>query len=187
MLIDKRSYDRIYSCHEYKEKKRCPNCSSLDTKKNGFIYSKILTVRGQVKRKTQRFYCKKCGSSFTHFGSKIRKRTSDYLKRQAVLDFVLTKNSLQEVGNRYGLSKTSILNWLSLISDETHSFRIDASMCSGVIQIDGKEIKLGGQKKSILLSIDAKTKQPLSYRISDGENKQTSESFLQSLKLLKHC
>ncbi|MDP8200769.1 MAG: hypothetical protein P9M11_01355, partial [Candidatus Tenebribacter burtonii] len=69
------------SCHEYKEKKRCPNCSSFNTKKNGFIYSRILTVRGKVKRKTQRFFCKECGTSFTHFGKRIRKRTSDNLKR----------------------------------------------------------------------------------------------------------
>jgi len=81
MLIDKRSYESTYSCHEYKEKKRCPNCSSFNTKKNGFIYSRILTVRGKVKRKTQRFFCKECGTSFTHFGKRIRKRTSDNLKR----------------------------------------------------------------------------------------------------------
>ena len=158
------------------------NCDSLNTKKNGFIYSEILTVRGKVKRKTQRFFCNDCGRSFTHLGLKIRKRTSDTLKRQAVLDFVLTKNSLREVGSRFRISQTSVLNWLSIISDETHSFHINASQCSGVIQIDGKEIKLCGKKKSILLSIDAKTKQPLSYKISDGENKQTAEIFLESLK-----
>jgi len=159
----------------------------LNTKKNGFIYSEILTVRGKVKRKTQRFICKNCGKSFTHFGCNIRKRTSDTLKKQAVLDFVLTKNSLREVGNRYRISQTSILNWLSVISEDTYSFNINASMCSGIIQIDGKEIKLRGKKKSILLSIDAKTKQPLSYRISDGENKLAAESFLKSLKLKYPC
>ena len=184
MLIDKRSYDRIYSCHEYKEKKRCPNCSSLDTKKNGFIYSDILTVRGKIKRKTQRFYCKECGKSFTYFDNKTRKRTSDHMKRQAVLDFVLTKSFLREVESHFGISQTSVLNWLSRISDEIHSFNINASMCSGIIQIDGKEIKLDGKRKSILLSIDSKTKQPLSYKISDGENKQKAEIFLKSLKLI---
>jgi len=149
---------------------------------NGFIYSRILTVRGKVKRKTQRYFCKECGISFTHFGYRKRKRTSDNLKRRVVFDFVLTKNSLQEVGDRYGLSKTSVLNWLSIISDRTHSFRIDPALCSGIIQIDGKEIKIGGKKKSILLSIDSKTKQPLLYRISNGENRLTTESFLKSLK-----
>ena len=182
MLIDKISYDEFISCHEYKEKKRCSNCGSLNTKKNGFIYSEILTVRGKVRRKTQRFYCKDCGKSFTHFGHNMRKRTSDYLKRRAVLDFVLTKSSLREVGSRFQISQTSVVNWLSQVSEETHSFSIDSSHCSGVIQIDGKEIKLCGKKKSILLSIDAKTKQPLSYKISDGENKQTAEVFLESLK-----
>ena len=144
----------------------------------------ILTVRGKVKRKTQRYFCKECGKSFTHFGNKKRKRTSDNLKKRAVFDFVNTKNSLQEVGNQYGISKITILNWLSIISDKTNSFRIDSSQCSGIIQIDGKEITVSGKKKSILLSIDSKTRQPLSYRISDGENKLTTESFLESLKLM---
>jgi len=183
MLIDKRSYESTYSCHEYKEKKRCPNCGSLNTKKNGFSYGQILTIRGKTKRRTQRYFCNECKSSFTHFGKNVRKHSSDHLKRQAVLDFVLTKSSLQEVGNRYLLSKTTVLNWLSLIFDEQQTFQIDASRCSGIIQIDGKEIKLGGKKKTILLSIDAKTKQPLSYLISNGENTLTTESFLKSLKL----
>jgi len=187
MIIDKSNYDLLYSCHEYKEKKRCPNCNGLNTKKNGFIYSQILTVRGRVKRKTQRFFCNDCKSSFTHFGKNIRQRTSNHLKKQAVLDFVLSKSSLQEVGNRYGLSKTAILAWLSLISNELHTFQIEPSMCSGIIQIDGKEIKLKGKKKTILLSIDSKTKQPLSYMISDGENKLTTDCFLRSLKLKYPC
>ena len=61
--------------------------------------------------------------------------------------------------------------------------KIDASKCSGIIQIDGKEIKLKGEKKSIFLAIDAQTKQPLSYRISDGENKLETEIFLKNLQM----
>lgn len=132
----------------------------MGTKKNGFIYNQILTIRGKTKRRTQRFFCTDCRSSFTYFRKNTQKRSSYHLKRQAVLDFVLTKSSLQEVGNRYFLSKTTVLNWLSLISDEQQTFQIDASRCSGIIQIDGKEIKLGGKKKTILLSIDTRTKQP---------------------------
>ena len=182
MLIDRISYDKIISCHEYKEKKRCPNCGSLDTKKNGFIHSEILTVRGKTKRKTQRFVCKDCGKSFTHFGSNIRKKSSDDLKRRAVEDFVFTKSSLREVGKRYNISQTSILNWVTEISEITLPIKINPILCSGIIQIDGKEVKLKGKKRTILLSIDAKTKQPLSYQISNSEDKVSTESFLKSLK-----
>jgi transposase-like protein len=182
MLIDKSSYDEFISCHEHNEKKRCPFCGNLRTKKHGFIYSRILTNRGRVKRKTQRYLCRECGKTFTYFGTKTRKRTSDRLKKRAVLDFVLTKNSLREVGKRYEVSPTTILNWLSKISSRMKVYDICKSRCSGVIQLDGKEIKLGGKKKSIFLSIDANTKQPLTYQICNGENKKTAEDFLLSLK-----
>lgn len=181
-MVDKRSYETFSSCHEYNEKKRCPNCSSLDTKKNGFIYSRILTVRGKVKRRTQRFFCKECGKSFTHLGRNVRKQTSSDLKRRAVFDYVLTKNSLKEIGSRYNLSKTTVLNWLSQLSETIQPVNINASKCSGIVQIDGKEIKLNGKKKTIFLSIDAKTKQPLLYKICDGEDKLSAEDFLMDLK-----
>ena len=77
----------------------------------------MLIDSGKTKRKIQKYLCNDCKSSFTHFGKNVRKHSNDHLIRQAVLDFVLTKSSLQEVGNQYLLSKTIVLNWLSLISD----------------------------------------------------------------------
>ena len=183
-LVDIRSYERIYLCHEYNEKKRCSECGSLNTKKNGFIYSKILTIRGRQKRKTQRFYCKDCKTSFTYFGKNVRKPISYDLQRRAVLDYVFTKNSLQEVANRYSISKAIILDWLIKISDDFQEIEdnIIVSKCSGVIQLDGKEIKVKGKKKTVLISIDGQTKQPLMYRLSDSENKLSSKEFLERLK-----
>ena len=184
MLIDKISYAEIISCHEYKEKKRCPICGSIKTKKNGFIHSEILTVRGKIKRKTQRFFCKDCGKSFTHFGSNIRKKSSDELKKRVVEDFIFTKSSLREVGKRYNVSQTTILNWITEISGQTSPISINPLLCSGIIQIDGKEVKVKGEKRTILLSIDANSKQPLTYQISKSENKISTENFLKSLKRL---
>ena len=51
MIYGKKSKDELYSCHEQNEKKRCPKCGSLETKKNGFIHSEILSERGKVKTK----------------------------------------------------------------------------------------------------------------------------------------
>ena len=126
-LLDLISYERIYSCHEYNEKKRCSECGSLHTKKNGFIYSNILTIRGNTKRKTQRFYCRDCKTSFTYFGKNARKPISYDLQRRAVLDYVFTKNSLQEVANRYSISKAIILDWLIKISDDFQEIDIVVS------------------------------------------------------------
>jgi len=182
-LFDIGSYNRLYLCHEYNEKKRCPECSSLDTKKNGFIYSRIFTLRGSVTRRTQRYYCHYCRTSFTHFGKDKRKKTSDDLKQKVVFDYVISKSSLQDIRRRYGVARSTILNWLQRISTTLSlGIRIDAARCSGVIQIDGKELKIKGKKKTVFLSIDAKTKQPLSCMVCDGENTRTAEQFLKNLK-----
>ena len=184
-LVDKGSYDRLYLCHEYNEKKRCSECGSLDTKKNGFIYSRIFTLRGSVKRRTQRYYCHECGTSFTHFGKDRRKKTSDDLKQKVVFDYVRSKSSLQDIRRRYGVSRSAILNWLHSISTTRDlGIRIDASRCSGIIEIDGKELKVKGKKRTVFLSIDAKTKQPLTLMVCEGENKESAEQFLKNLKNL---
>ena len=182
-MVDEVSYDGLYLCHEYNEKKRCPVCGSLDTKKNGFIYSRIFTLRGLVKRKTQRYYCHHCGKSFTHFGINKRKKTSDDLKKKVVFDYVQSKSSLGDIGRRYGISRTTTLTWLHTLST-TLPLRIciDKSLCSGIIEIDGKEIKLKGRKKTVFLSIDAKTKQPLTLMVCDGENTEAATQFLQHFK-----
>jgi len=186
-LFDIGSYNRLYLCHEYNEKKRCPECGSLDTKKNGFIYSRIFTLRGSVKRKTQRYYCHYCRTSFTHFGKDKRKKSSDDLKQKVVFDYVISKSSLQDIRRRYGVARSTILNWLYSISSPTLRIRIDSTRCSGIIQIDGKELKIKGKKKTVFVSIDAKTKQPLSCMVCDGENTSTAEQFLKNLKSLYPC
>jgi hypothetical protein len=48
MLIREKNKNELYSCHEHNEKKRCPKCGRLETKKIGFINSRILTIRGYV-------------------------------------------------------------------------------------------------------------------------------------------
>ena len=91
--------------------------------------------------------CKNCQKSFTSKEYNKRQKTSEYLKNKAVKDFVHTKNSLQEVGARYHVSKTSILNWLNkkakILSDNFD--RIPDF--DDILLIAGKVIKLKGKKK----------------------------------------
>ena len=152
MSVDKTISNVLISCHEDNEKKRCPICKSLNTKKHGFINSNILSVRGLQKRKIQRFFCKECHKSFTSQGHNKRQKTSTHLKNKAVRDFVHTKNSLQEVADRYQVSKTSVLNWLKkTASDISDNFK-PLSNLDDVLLIDGKEIKVNGNKKVLLIS-----------------------------------
>jgi transposase-like protein len=184
MLYGKKNNNELYSCHEHNEKKRCPKCGSLETKKIGFINSRILTARGYVKRKTQRFFCKECFTSFTDQGYNIRKKVSDDLKRKSVLEYVTTKGSMSDIGKRYGISKMSILNWLEPIAKEFPELEKIKRRegWSGYIQIDGKELKLRKQKRTILIATDSKNGLPITYEIYNGENKEAAKAFLLRIK-----
>ncbi len=184
MFDTKRGYGVLYSCHEDNEKKRCPECCSLETKKKGFIYSNILTNRGIQKRKTQRYYCKKCSKNFTFHGYNVRKHASSGLQKQAVFDYVATKNSLSEVGTRYGVSKSTILNWLPVVSESYPSLlSLNREIqWSGIIQLDGKVIKIKGEKKTLLIASDAKEKKPFYYLFADAEDTYWSTQFLHKVK-----
>lgn len=166
------------------KKKRCPRCSSLETKKQGYVYSKIRSSRGLINRKTQRYFCNSCSLNFTASGYNKRKRISDELKKKAVNDYVLTKNSLQEVAERYSVSKSSVLNWLSGVSSEYPQLTCikQKSKLSGLIQIDGKELKIKGQRRSLLVAMDAITKHPIHYGLYKGETKESASHFLIQVK-----
>lgn len=177
------SYKELCSCHE--QKKRCPVCLSLNTKKNGTIKSKFKTERGLVKRKTQRFFCIDCRKSFTSHGKNIRKKISDTFKREIVHDYVLSKSSLRDIARRYDIGKSAILNWLEEISinyPEIKNTIKDDDTWSGLILLDGKEIKNNGNKQTIFIAADAVKKKPISYMICEKENKNHAIRFLNELK-----
>ncbi|HID15576.1 MAG TPA: hypothetical protein EYP16_02055 [Candidatus Atribacteria bacterium] len=183
MIYGKKNYIKLYSCHE--EKKRCPRCGSLETKKNGYINSQVNTKRGKVKRKTQRFRCKECGCSFTSHGFNQRISNSEEIKIMAVKDYILSKNSLSEVAKRYGISKKSILNWMREKSGKVPNIE-DIEMkredCSGVILVDTTEIKVKGHKKNIYVASDAYTGIPIYYEEYDSENRENSLDFFGKVK-----
>jgi len=178
------SYNKLYLCHEHKEKKRCPHCQSLDTKKKGYSASRFRTKRGIIKRRLQRYFCKNCKKSFTHNQPHNRTRYSETIKYNAVKDYVITKNSLSEVSARYQITPPTILNWLKEQSSYFPSILSLHSKLpkSGVIQIDGKEIKVSGNRKVILIASDAVSKKPFYYTLSNKENKEASKHFLKGVK-----
>jgi transposase-like protein len=180
MLSGIRNKTELYSCHEYNEKKRCPQCGALETKKAGFIYSRIKSNRGMVKRKSQRFFCHECRTSFTDAGYNVRKKVSDQLKQSSVIDYVTTKASLSEIGRRYSLSKTSILNWLpdEALKHPELAQRRQGITWSGYLQIDGKEIRIRKRKRVILTASDSLNGEPICYGVYDKEDSECSKKFL---------
>ena len=184
MYLDKKVVANICLCHEQNEKKRCPLCGSLETKKKGFYRATQRTRRGSVERRCQRFYCLTCHHSFNDSGYQTRKCISEDLKQHAVNDYTLTKNSLSEVAQRYKVAKTSIINWMQqevqFIPDE--NILPPLQNPSGIIMLDGKEIKVNKKHYTLLVAIDAVSHLPIHYALYEKECSESSVIFLTAVK-----
>lgn len=157
----------------------------METKKNGFIAGEMLTVRGLTGRKSQRFFCNACKSSFTGKGHNVRTKVSDDFKRRVVTEYVTTKASLGDLSKRTGVSKTSIVRWMeetACCTQDFYEFGFDNP--SGYIQVDGKEVKIKGRRRTILIATDSKTHKPVCYGVYDSENKKNARDFLIRVKEL---
>ena len=112
MICGQEGYGGLSSCHEKNEKKRCPFCGSLQTKRKGFVKSLMKTKRGIVPKITQRYFCHECRKNFSTNAPETRKRVSDNLKADAVRDYICTKSSLSEVGKRFGVHASTVHRWV---------------------------------------------------------------------------
>jgi transposase-like protein len=187
MISRQKVYNNLCSCPEDKyEKKRCPECGSLNTKKKGFTKSKIKTRRGEIKRALQRYVCKECLSSFCNQDKGHRKRITEKLKEKAVLEYICEKSSLREVARRYNVSATAINNWIEKVAKGIPLIEegIKEHQWSGMIQFDGKEIRIQGRKKVIMTACDGITGMPINYDLVERENKEGTFAFLNKTKML---
>ncbi len=82
------------------------------------------------------------------------------------------------------LGGATILNWLPKVARFYPENIIFEKIEKTVIYIDGKEIKVKGKRKSILIATSKKLRKPIFYKIYDGENKGSSEDFLRKLNFL---
>ena len=174
------SYKELYSCHEKNKKKRCPFCDSLRTKRKGFVKSFIKTKRGRVPKRTQRYFCNECGKNFCSNTPGKRKRASDDLKDTVVNDYIITKSSLSEVGKRYDVHASTVHRWLIEKADNPKSFgKASIKEFSGYLCFDGKVLKVGGEKRTLLWANDAVTSKPLCYLYSPREDSRATYKFLE--------
>lgn len=176
------SYEGLSSCHEKNEKKRCPFCGSLHTKRKGFVKSFIKTKRGVVPRRTQRYFCHDCGKNFTSNTPGTRKCVGDDLKADAVKDYIGTKSSLSEVGKRFGVHGSTVHRWLmKQVGEPRSSGGAKIGDFSGFLCFDGKVLKVGGEKRTLLWASDTSTGKLLFYRYSRYEDIEATEDFLTHL------
>lgn len=182
MIYLQKSYSTLSLCHEENEKKRCPYCSGLHTKRKGFIMSSVKTKRGIVLRKTQRYICLDCLKNYSSSSPGTRRRATEELKSTVVEQYVTTKSSLSEVGKRYGIHPSSVNRWMRKAAGNPKSYGKSAvAQTSGYICFDGKELKVAGGKRVLLLASDAKTHQLLCYVYSEKEDSEAASKLLSLL------
>ena len=183
-MLDTKINDTLSSWHEQNEKKRCPLCLGLNTKKKGHYTATQRTRRGCVMRRLQRFYCLDCRHSFNDQGYSVRKSISEDVKQHAVHDYALTKNSLSEVALRYKVSRSSIITWMNHLAQRIPDDQIlpEITQPGGTIMIDGKELKIGKERYSLLVAFDDTCGLPVHYRLYKDENSESTRHFLAEVK-----
>ena len=124
-----------------------------------------------------------CHCSFTPHSPETRKRVSDDLKKRVIRLYITTKISLSELGELYGVHPSSINRWIQeTIINPPNQGIAPVSDFSGFICIDGKELKVLGEKRSLLWACDSKTKKLLCYTYEPKENIESSKNLLDLLR-----
>jgi transposase-like protein len=180
-----KSYPVLSSCPETNEKKRCPKCGSLHTKKKGFTHKTLKTSRGIIPHKLQRYYCHACTISFTSQGCQERRYPSKKQQQEAVLDYVAATSTLREVSYRYHVSHQTIINWMMRYSSEIKAELPQPKTWSGYISFDAKETSVSGKKRILLFALDSYTGYPFDYHISIQENTEATQTLLEKVGSVK--
>jgi len=166
--------------------KRCPLCGSGQVKKKGFIKSRIHTRRGDIPRKLQRYLCLLCQKNFTYQLANKRRRYSQGLIRAAVKRYLEDSTSLRPVARDFGISARSLLNWVMRYGRNAKS-PIELAQelkpkWSGLLGVDGKELRIKGHDLTVLIAQDVMTFDPVLFCLAESENIREAERFFLIIK-----
>lgn len=166
--------------------KRCPRCGSGQIKKKGFIRSRIHTRRGVIQRKLQRYLCLLCQRNFTYQVASKRRRYSQGLIQAAVKRYLEDNTSLRPVARDFGISARSLLNWVMYYGHNAKS-PIEVAQelkpkWSGLLGVDGKELRIKGHDLTVLIAQDVMTFDPVFSCLAESENLQEAERFFLIIK-----
>lgn len=166
--------------------KRCPRCGSGQVKKKGFIRSRIHTSRGVIQRKLQRYLCLLCQKNFTCQVANKRRRYSQGLTRAAVRRYLEDNTSLRPVAKNFGISARSLLNWVMHYGHNAKS-PIEVAhelkpKWSGLLGVDGKELRIKGKQLTVLIAQDVVTFDPVLFCLAESESIREAERFFLIIK-----
>jgi hypothetical protein len=133
-------------------------------------------------RYTQRFYCNSCRKYFTaSYKNKYSHYSLDF-KGEAVKHFIEDKSTYDIIARRLGASSGSIWNWVNQAGRSCKGPLAIAEELKpnwgGVLAIDGKELKIRGKKRIVLLAVDVLTCDLVYYDVVSAEAKDPCEQLL---------
>jgi transcription elongation factor Elf1 len=145
-------------------RKRCPNCNSLSTKKNG----KTVT-------KKTRYRCNNCGKSFY---IEIQQKMS--IRNEKLFTDWVEGLSIRKLSLSYNLDKKQVHRIILDKLKNDPPIERELLEKAKFIQFDGKYIH--GRKRSILLIMNSETRLPIACNVEGREALSTMIPWFEELK-----
>lgn len=169
---------------------RCPNCGSLDTKRNGATRSAPRGLKGPG-RPLQRFLCRGCSKSFTlgRRAAAPRARFSDDVIFEAVRLYIQGLSSYRSLstlmGQRLGvpISPITLNEWVAEAGGAAKTpLEVSAELAppswGGFLGVDGKAIFVGGEEHSLLVGVDQTTQDVVHALVCESEGGEGFERLV---------
>ena len=176
---------------------RCPNCSSLNTKRNGLRQ----TESGRV----QRFFCPSCRSSFT-YNHQPKRGLSDRVKVDLTRTHLEGRTSMRTLAKDTGHSKTTICKAIHEVTSRCVSTVWIAQelkpQWGGYLALDGKVVRVFDwttkhfrytnvqrrwlHKMSLLIALDLETLDIPTHHLGDEETTIDLILLLRELKEINY-
>jgi transposase-like protein len=166
--------------------KRCLLCHSNNIKKFGFVSSTPRSLRGEKKRKKQRYFCRDCEKTFSHnHWTKHKRHTSEFIK-ETVRMYVESKSSSREVARSMKVNQSTIVRWVNEVGELSlkpqQANKILQPKWKGILGIDGKFLHVNGKKMACLLAADLSTLDITYWEIASSEDEVGCRNFLINLR-----
>lgn len=156
----------------------------MATKKKGFFFGVHFTLRGKLPRKRQRYFCHKCGVSFSQTPKfTYAKDLTDHLAKQ----YFEGKSSYRDMAREFEINRNVINGWVKkYLTNCKTSIEIAKELkpqWTGYLTADGKVIRFRGSKGCLYIGVD-NCGDIVHILVADSfENKTYWSQFFKELKI----
>jgi transposase-like protein len=169
------------------QKKRCPNCRSINTQRRGSYRTESLKASGKRQRRIQRYYCLDCHKWFSErSGAKNTKRYEPSLILKAAELYFDAEASYRAVARQLHVRPYQAFLWINELGSNCKSFEEIAQELSpqyrGYFLADATGISVQGEKSQLLLTADVESQDIPHAALCKSEDYQNWKIVLQGLR-----